>query len=170
MKKGTQIYKQGLESFPLPRIIFSNVLMLVWIGLGTIACWFVYPLVAWIYLAAALIMIFVVLRKLVCTNCYYHGKQCALGWGKVSALFFNPGSIDQFSTCAGIKAAPITYGLLTLIPLVLCIIALVQEVTVLKVAVLVLLLALAVYSGVINRKVACTNCKMRLICPGSAAQ
>ena len=36
MKKGTQIYKQGLESFPLSRIIFSNVLMLVWIGLGTI--------------------------------------------------------------------------------------------------------------------------------------
>ena len=170
MKKDVQIYKQGLENFPLPRIIFANVLMLVWIGLGTIACWFVYPVVAWIYLGAAIIMIFVVLRKLVCTNCYYYGKQCALGWGKVSALFFSPGSIDQFSTCAGIKVAPITYGLLTLIPLILCIVALVQAVTALKVAVLVLLLAIAVYSGVISRKMACTNCKMRLICPGSAAQ
>jgi hypothetical protein len=170
MKKGVQIYKQGLESFPLSRVIFGNVLILIWIGLGTMACWFVYPVVAWIYLAAALIMIFVVLRKLVCTNCYYYGKQCALGWGKVSALFFSPGSIDKFSTCAGIKAAPITYGLLTLIPLVLCVIALGHEVTALKVAVLVLLLAVAVYSGAISRKMACTNCKMRLICPGSAAQ
>jgi len=115
-------------------------------------------------------MIFVVLRKLVCTNCYYYGKQCALGWGKLSALFFSQGSIDQFSTCVGIKAAPITYGLLTLIPLVFCIVALVQEVTVLKVVVLVLLLAVSVYSGAISRKMACTNCKMRLICPGSAAQ
>ena len=170
MKKGVRIYKQGLESFPLSRIIFANVLILVWIVLGTIACWFVYPVAAWIYLAAALIMIFVVLRKLVCTNCYYYGKRCALGWGKISALFFNPGSIEEFTTCAGIKAAPITYGLLTLIPLVLCIIALVQAVTVLKVVVLVLLLAVSVYSGAISRKVACTNCKMRLICPGSAAQ
>ncbi|HET58521.1 MAG TPA: hypothetical protein ENN35_08795 [Deltaproteobacteria bacterium] len=170
MKKGAQIYTQGLESFPLSRVIFSNVLMLIWIGLGTVACWFAFPVVAWLYLAAAIIMIFVVLRKLVCTNCYYYGKQCALGWGKISALFFSPGSIDQFSTCAGIKAAPITYGLLTLIPLVLCIVALVQEVTALKVAVLVLLLAVAVYSGAISRKVACTNCKMRLICPGSAAR
>ena len=169
MKKGVHIYKQGLESFPLSRVIFGNGMMLVWIGLGTIACWFIYPLVAWLYLAAALIMIFVVLRKLVCTNCYYYGKRCALGWGKVSALFFSPGSIDQFSTCAGIKAAPITYGLLTLIPLVLCIVALVQEATVLKTAVLVLLLAVSVYSGAIGRKQACINCKMRLICPGSAA-
>jgi hypothetical protein len=169
MKKGAQIYRQGLESFSLSRVIFGNSMMLVWIGLGTIACWFVYPLVAWIYLAAALIMIFVVLRKLVCSNCYYYGKRCALGWGKVSALFFSQGSIDQFSTCAGIKAAPITYGLLTLIPLVLCIVALVQEATILRVAVLVLLLAVSVYSGAIGRKRACINCKMRLICPGSAA-
>jgi hypothetical protein len=170
MKKEMRIYKQGLETFPLSRVIFGNVLMLIWMGLGTIACWFVLPVVAWIYLAAAIIMIFVVLRKLVCKNCYYYGKQCALGWGKVSALFFSPGSIEEFSSCAGIKAAPITYGLLTLIPLVLCIIALVQAVTVLKIAVLVLLLAVSVYSGAISRKVACTNCKMRLICPGSAAQ
>jgi hypothetical protein len=170
MKKDVQIYKKGLESYPLSRVIFGNSMMLVWIRLGTIACWFIYPLVAWIYLAAAIIMIFAVLRKLVCTNCYYYGKQCALGWGKISALFFNQGSIEEFSTCAGIKAAPITYGLLTLIPLVLCIIALVQAVTALKVFVLVLLLAVSVYSGAIGRKVACTNCKMRLICPGSAAQ
>ena len=170
MKKDVRIYKQGLENFPLSRVIFGNSMMLVWIGLGTIACWFVYPLVAWLYLAAALIMIFVVLRKLVCTNCYYYGKQCALGWGKISALFFSQGSIEEFSTCAGIKAPPITYGLLALIPLVFCIMALIQEVTILKVAVLVLLLAVAVYSGAIGRKQACTNCKMRLICPGSAAQ
>lgn len=170
MKKGVRIYKQGLETFPLSRVIFGNSMMLVWIGLGTIACWFVYPLVAWLYLAAALIMIYVVLRKLVCTNCYYYGKRCALGWGKISALFFSQGSIDEFGTCAGIKAAPITYGLLTLIPLVLCIIALLQAVTIFKVVVLVLLLAVSVYSGAISRKVACTNCKMRLICPGSAAR
>jgi hypothetical protein len=169
MKTGVRIYKQGIERFPLSRVIFGNSMMLVWMGLGSIACWFVYPLAAWIYLAAAIIMIFVVLRKLVCTNCYYYGKQCVLGWGKITALFFSQGSIEEFSTCAGIKAAPITYGLLTLIPLVLCIIALVQAVTVLKVVVLLLLLAVSVYSGAISRKVACTNCKMRLICPGSAA-
>jgi hypothetical protein len=170
MKKDVRIYKQGRKNFPLPRVIFGNVLMLVWMGLGTIACWFVWPVAAWIYLAVAIIMIFVVLRQLVCTNCYYYGKQCALGWGKVSALFFSPGSIEQFSTCVGIKAAPITYGLLTLIPLVFCIVALVQEATVSRVAVLGLLLAVSVYSGAISRKMACTNCKMRLICPGSAAQ
>jgi hypothetical protein len=36
MKKDVRIYQEGRESFPFSRVIFSNVLMLVWIGLGTI--------------------------------------------------------------------------------------------------------------------------------------
>ncbi|MBN1255420.1 MAG: hypothetical protein JXA50_09125 [Deltaproteobacteria bacterium] len=144
-------------------------MMLVWIGLGTIACWFVYPVVAWIYLGAAALMVFVVLRKLVCTNCYYYDKRCALGWGKLSVLFFSQGSIEQFSTCAGVKCAPLTYGLLTLIPLVFSVVAVVQEFTAIRIAVLVLLLAVSIYSGAVSRKQACINCKMRLMCPGSAA-
>lgn len=69
MKEEKQIYKKGRESFPLPLVMFGNIMMLVGIGLGTVACWFVYPVVAWLYLGAAVLMVFVVLRKLVCTNC-----------------------------------------------------------------------------------------------------
>ena len=36
-----RIHDEGIECFPLPRIVLGNALMLLWIGLGTIACWFI---------------------------------------------------------------------------------------------------------------------------------
>lgn len=83
------LYEQGLEEYPISSIIKGNLAMAAWIALGTIACWFLSPLGAWIFLAFALIMIGIVLRKLLCTNCYYYDKRCSIGWGKLSALMFS---------------------------------------------------------------------------------
>jgi len=176
MKTDIKLYEQGLEEYPKSGIIFGNFIMLLWIVLGTIACYFFQPLIAMIYFVFAVVMIFIVLRKLVCTNCYYYGKWCSLGWGKLSALFFKKGSIEKFSTGIGIKLAPLTYGLLTLIPVVLIIISIIREFTMIqefnisKIAVMILLLLISFYSGAISRKKSCENCKMRLICPGCAAK
>ena len=144
--------------------------MLLWIASGTVACWFLYPIIAWIYLAFAIIMVGVILRKLVCTNCYYYGRWCSTGWGKLSALLFKQGNMENFDTSIGIKLAPLTYGLLTLIPLICIVISMVQGFTVPKIVVLVLLLLVAFYSGFVRRKKVCANCKMKLVCPGSAVK
>jgi len=110
-----KLYENGLEEHPKSIAVIGNLIMLLWISLGTVACWFFNPIVAGVYLAFAVVMVFIVLRKLVCTNCYYYGKWCPIGWGKLSALFFRKGSIEKFSTGIGVKLAPLTYGLLTLI-------------------------------------------------------
>ena len=165
-----KIYEQGKEEYSRTGIFFGNFIMLLWIAAGTIGCWYLSPLAAWIYLAFAIIMVGIVLRKIVCTNCYYYDKWCCFGWGKLSALLFKKGKIEDFSKSLGIKVAPITYGLLTLIPLVLIIISLFQEFTVLKIVVLVFLLLISFYSGTISRKKICAICKMRLICPGCAVK
>ena len=170
MERTVKLYEQGLEESPWTGVILGNLAMALWIALGTAACWFLYPIAAWLYLAAAVAMVFVVLRKLVCTNCYYYGKRCHIGWGKLSAMLFRQGSIEKFSTSVGVKLAPVTYGLMTLIPLALIIVALVQEVTAPKVVILVLVLLISAYSGAFSRKKSCATCKMRLICPGSAAK
>ena len=139
------IFEQGLEEYPKSSIILGN-------------------------LAFAIIMVGVVLRKLVCTNCYYYGKWCSTGWGKLSALLFKKGNVEAFDTSIGVKLAPVTYGLLVLIPLILLVISVVQGFTVPKITVLILLLLVSSYSGIISRKKACTNCKMRLVCPGCAVK
>ena len=164
------IYEEGVEAYSKGRISFSNLLMALWIALGTIACGFVNPLIAWGYLAFALIMIFLILRKVLCTNCYYYDKWCGMGWGKLSALLFKKGHIEGFITSKGQKLAPLTYGFLTLIPLILLVISIVQQVTVSKVVVLLLLLAISFYSGTVSRKSGCAACKMRSICPSSAVK
>jgi len=170
MKTKINIFEQGLEEYPRASIILGNLIMMLWIALGTIACWFLYPLIAWIYLASAIIMVGVVLRKLVCTNCYYYGRWCGMGWGKLSALFFKEGNMESFGTSIGIKLAPLTYGLLSLIPLIFIVISIVQGFTVSKIIVLTLLLLISFYSGFISRKKGCVNCKMKLTCPGCAVK
>ena len=170
MKNEVKFYEQGLEEYPKAGIVFGNFMMLLWIGLGTIACWFLYPFAAFIYLAFAIIMVFIVLRKLVCVNCYYYDKRCSMGWGKLSALFFKKGHIEEFSTSSGVKLAPITYGLLSLVPLILIIISLIQKFSIPKLIILLLLLLVSFYSASVGRKKSCAECKMKTICPGSAAK
>lgn len=167
-----ELYEGGLEEYPKSSVIVGNLAMAAWIALGTIGCWFLTPLGAWIFLAFALIMVGVVLRKLVCTDCYYYGKWCGIGWGKLSALMFPKGNEERFGTSLGLKLAPITYKLLTAVPLVFLITSMfdTSRLLVPKIIVLVLLLAVSFYSGTIGRKKGCAACKMRLVCPGSAVK
>jgi len=79
MKKEIKMYEEGLEEHPKAGIILGNLTMILWIVLGTVACWFLYPPVAWIYLIFAVVMVGIILRKLVCTNCYYYDKWCSKG-------------------------------------------------------------------------------------------
>jgi len=165
-----KIYEQGREEHPKSGAILGNSLMLLWIALGTAACWFLEPVIAWIYLPFAVVTVFGVLRWLVCTKCYYYGKWCPIGWGKLSALLFKKGNIEDFDKSIGVKLAPITYGLLTLVPLVCVVVSMVQDFIIPKVIVLVALLVFSAYSGAISRRGTCKECKMRLVCPGCATK
>src|SRR4030042_4341532 len=110
--------EKGLENFRKSTIFFGNLMMFIWIILGTVAVWFIDPIFAGLYLALALIMVYIVLRKLICTNCYFYDKCCALGWGKLAAKMFKQGKVENFNESIGIRLAPLTYGLLTIIPLI----------------------------------------------------
>ncbi len=170
MENEIKIYEKGLENYPKSSVLFGNFMMLLWFATGAAACWFFHPLAAWIYIGVAFIQVYIVLRKLVCTNCYYYDRWCALGWGKLSALLFKKGSIENFRTCAGIKLAPPTYGLLALVPMVLLVISLVRDYSIEKALVLALMAALTFFTAFLSRKKTCSMCRMRLICPGSAVK
>lgn len=170
MKTRLKIYEKGKDSFEKSGIILGNLIMLTWIALGTVAAWLFDPIIGWSYLAFSTIMVFIVLRKLVCTNCYYYDRLCPIGWGKLSALLFKKGDIRNFERCLGLKLAPLTYGLLSIIPLFLITASLVTEFSVFKLAILLVLLLISFYSGSAGRKKACINCRMRLICPGCAVK
>jgi len=170
MRTMVDIYEEGLEEFPRAGILLGNLLIVIWIALGTVACYFFNHIIAWVYLGAALLMVFVVLRRLVCVNCYYYGRWCPTGWGRLSALLFKQGDIEKFGGSPGLKLAPVTYGLLTLVPLVLGTISAVRDFAAIKPVVLAAILVIGFYSGSIGRKKACARCRMKLCCPGSVAK
>jgi hypothetical protein len=170
MDNEVKIYEDGLESYPKSKIFLSNFLMLIWIILGTIACYLLNPLFGWIYLLFALLMILVVLRKLVCTNCYYYDKWCSMGWGKLSAIFFKKGKIENFEKSLGLKLAMITYPSLMIIPIILILISIFKDFNFFKIFILVFLFAVSFYSSFVTRKKTCAVCKMKLFCPGCAAK
>jgi len=168
MSEQENLFEDGLEQHPLGRIIIGNLAMLLWFALGALACWYFYPILGLVYLIVAIVLVYVVLRKLVCANCYYYGKWCSLGWGKLSALMFKKGNLEKFPTSIGLKLAPATYGLLMIVPLILLIVSIIQGFSWNKIIVLILLLLVSLYSGGVGRRVACSQCKMNVICPGSA--
>ena len=162
--------EKGKDNFKKSTALFGNLMMLIWIGLGTLAIWFYNPFFAWIFLASALIMVYIVLRKLVCTNCYYYDKICGLGWGKLSAKMFKKGDIEKFNNSIGIKIAPLTYGLITIVPVIVIIISIILVFNFYKLIVLILILLVSFYSGGIRRKYGCSKCKMSSFCKGSAVK
>ena len=170
MEKEVRLNEKGFEKYPMSRIILGNIIMLLWLFIGTIAVWFISPLLAAGFLIVAIILVYIILRKVVCTNCYYYDKWCSMGWGKLAAALFKQGKIEEFNDSIGIRLAPVIYGLLTIFPIILIIISIVLLVDYYKIGVLVLLLFFAWYSSGISRKSACRNCKMNTSCKGSAVK
>ena len=102
-----------------------------------------------------------------CVNCYYYGKTCAFGKGRLSALFFTKGSPERFNE------KPITWKdivpdfLTFLIPMIAGIILLVQQFS-WTVLILVIALFLLGFIGnaLVRGKLACKYCIQRSVgCP-----
>ncbi len=170
MTQDIKLSDSGKEQYPMSRIIIGNILIALWLIVGTVAVWFFSPVLATVYLIVAALSVYIILRKLVCTNCYYYDKWCSMGWGKIASALFKRGNIEQFNESIGLRLAPIVYGLLTIFPLIVVLVVLILEFDFYKLAVLVILLFFAVYSGSVSRKSACADCKMKTTCKGSAVK
>jgi len=118
MTKNIELFPEGLEEYPRSAVLLENILIFLWIILGTFLISKISLFFRILYLSAAMIMILLVMRRLLCVNCYYYGKRCHVAWGKISSRLYKQGDLDDFKTCPGQTMAPIFFGLSALIPLV----------------------------------------------------
>ena len=164
MKK---LYEDGFEEYPITTVIGQNLFFLIYFGIGFIGMLslkiFNIPVVSLLYAIFLIIMLLFVLRKHLCTNCYYYGKTCSTGWGKLSSLMFKEKSGNYE---LGIKLAGITWGLATLIPIIGIIISLILNFSVYRLVLLGLFILLTPINF-ISHKNSCKRCKMRTICPAT---
>ena len=138
------------KEYSKSELIFGNLAIILWIGLGALSCALFYPLSAILFFGVAAFLIFYELGKHGCVTCYYC-KTCTIGIGKLPELFFKKAGTANVNRRA-LKLFPFTYLLLSALPVALIVISLFQETAVYKVVLLASVLAFSVYTGIIRRR------------------
>ena len=166
-----KLYEEGLERYPLFWVLGQNIFLLIYFSVAFLG---MYPLqvsgipaVSLLYIIFIGVMLLFVLRKHLCTNCYYYGKRCNTCWGKLASLLFERGSGNYE---LGGRLANLTWAFAAVIPIVgmILVLALVNF-SCKNLGLLFLFIILSGVNFMIHRK-SCEVCRMRYICPGSAAK
>ncbi len=84
------------EEYPPWIILFSNLVSLAIYAIGAFVMYRIGIVWLVLYILYIALLEIRVLRKS-CVNCYYYGKNCAFGKGKLSCLFFKKGNPAKFS-------------------------------------------------------------------------
>jgi len=167
-----KLYQDGIEESKPWYVLFENFIILV---IVILAFFGMYPLgirgipvISISYAVFTVLMLVFVLRKHLCTRCYYYNKWCHCGWGKLASLFYKK---DTGNYELGGKLALFTWGIIMGFPMIVMIAIIFME----KAALVdehiffIPFVILVAINGILHVK-DCKECKMRLICPGSAAK
>ena len=92
-----------------PRFIAGNSFALLWIIVGTVACWLVNPRIDWLFLAFSAFSIYIIIRRLLCNS-------CTRGFAKLSILFLGANKIPGQNKNTIIGITVFAYFALLLIP------------------------------------------------------
>lgn len=141
---------QKRKDYSKTELFFGNSVIILWISLGALSCALFYPLTAVLFFGLAVFLIFYELGKHGCVTCYYC-KTCTIGIGKLPGLFFRQKGTANVNRRA-LRLFPFTYLLLSALPIILIFISLFQETAVYKVALLVVVIVISLYSGIIRRQ------------------
>lgn len=154
------------ENFPAWIAILSNLVSISIYVLGAYILAGFGILFALLYLLYCLWLEVRILRRS-CVDCYYYGKVCGLGKGKLCALLFRKGDPQKFVEKEISWAHILPDFMVSIIPLAGGIILLVRDFTWLLAALLIILGFLSFgCTAVIRGSFACKYCKQREIgCP-----
>lgn len=154
------------ENFPGGIVLVSNAVSLGIDILGFLILVRAGLLFAVLYLIYILILEYRLLRYS-CTNCYYWGKVCGFGKGKISSWLFTKGDNSKFCLKQITWKSMIPDLLVSLIPFVAGIILLIREFSVdLLLMLLILMLLTTQGNAYIRGKLTCRHCRQQeLGCP-----
>ena len=154
------------DQFPLPLVLLCIVVNLL---IYVVGVYLIFPLGKVFVFLYLLYCLWMEIRAplLSCRNCFYYGKFCAFGKGKICSLLFRKGSPERFlkKKISWITLAP--DFLVSLVPLVVGGFYLVQLFSWLRLFLILILLILAFpVTGFVRSSISCKFCKQREIgCP-----
>jgi hypothetical protein len=125
--------------------ILGNLGLLAWVFLAFFAVLFYSQIYGWLYLIVEAAVIYGILRRLGCRNCY-KCKECTIGFGRLAGAFFGKGFVKKESVGKRVGLIAFVYFLLLPLPAALLVLSMLQGFSFLKVLVLVCLLAIGAFS------------------------
>lgn len=154
------------ESFPVPMV---SLAILVSLTIYVIGACILAVLVIWLSIAYILYCAWIEFRilKYSCADCYYYGKLCGLGRGKLCPMLFKKGDPQSFAEKEISWPDILPDFMVSIFPAIGGIILLIRDFSWLILLLLVALLALSFGGNAIIRgSFACRHCKQREIgCP-----
>jgi hypothetical protein len=157
---------EAYENFPIWIPLLAWVLSLSIYALGAYIFWSLYiPLIA-AYIIYCLWIEYRILR-FSCVNCYYYGKTCGIGRGKLCAMLFKKGNPESFLAKEIAWKDLIPDFLVMILPLVCGIVILIRDFNWLILVLMVVLVMLSMGGNALIRgSLGCKYCKQReLGCP-----
>ena len=165
-----KLYDKGIEEAKTGYIIFENSLIISNVLVGFIGMYTIQfmkiPILSIIYFVFIATMLIFVLRKHLCTQCFYYDKSCHCGWGKLAAKLYGKETGNQ--KIGGLLAI-ITWMTLMFLPIIAIGILLFIKFSYLSLICLIVLIIIVTVNSILHVK-DCKECKMKDICPGSAAK
>lgn len=157
------------ESYPARTVVISNALAVTLEVIGFLMLLKASLIFALAYLLLVLGLEFRLIR-FHCTRCYYWGRICGFGQGRLSSLFFRKGDPDKFCAKSMRWTDLIPEMMLSLIPLVTGIVLLIISFNLFILLGLMLIVILTTSgNSYVRGKLTCRNCRQREIgCPAEA--
>lgn len=154
------------ENYPWWIVLVSNLLSLSTYIIGFYILFGLGLFFAILYFLYCLFMEIRLLKE-GCVNCYYYGKTCGFGKGRLSALFFKQGDISKFTQRKMNWKDMIPDLMVSVFPLVGGIILLINDFSwIILVLMIVLVILSMTGNAFIRGSLTCSGCKQReLGCP-----
>jgi len=149
------------NNHPIWIVILSNTLSLFIYALGSM----IMSRLGWtVSLFYLLYILFIELRliKVHCVDCYYYGKICGFGKGKLSSWFFKKGNIFRFCNHELTWKDIVPDLLINLIPFVTSIVLIIISFEIkILIASLLLIILSTMGNGFVRKNLACKYCKQK---------
>ena len=157
---------QRYENFPGWIVVLSNLNQILIYGLGFLVMYKIGLVFSLFYLVFILVLDLRLL-KTHCIDCFYWGRNCGFGKGKISALFFKKGDVANFCSKGITFKDMIPDLLISLIPLLTGIVLLVIKFEFMAlITILLLIILTTIGNGFIRGLLTCKYCKQRdMGCP-----
>ena len=161
----TMTKNEKLDEYPIKIVCVSATLTVISYLLGALVLFVIHPVLGFLFLVLAIFTI-IVSMKLRCTHCYYLGKYCNFGLGKLAAILFKKGELKEFRNPKKVvPTAILSFGTM-LLPVIAGIGLIVFDFSLINIGLLLVYILLGIMPNFFVRGNFCEKCMQgQLGCP-----